>query len=177
MTRRNGSRRTIYVIAFLGMMMLLLCCGLPIGLFDRYALLHIYDYKQLSPASIEGVAVTVDLNPQERIKTPPETLKGPPYALTIMLRDSTRSAVAAKLHSFQMRLDDQSMIDGNISVEQSSWKQGRDFTLLFVQFKTQELGQRPTALADIEIEYPDRRVRQVIEIPMRADHRRTFYVP
>jgi hypothetical protein len=38
----------------------------------------------------------VDVNPQERIQEPPERLVGPPYALSVMLRDPTRLAVKAK---------------------------------------------------------------------------------
>lgn len=177
MNDSKRSRSLLVVAVVIAVATLLLCCGLPVGWVDRYVLLHIHSYKQVSPTSIDDVAITVDVNPQKRIKDPPERLLGPPYALSVMFRDPTRSALAAKLYSFQIQLDDGQVIDGNISVDDSRWKEGLELTILYVQFKTQELGRRPTVLADIELEFPDRTTRQTIEIPLRADHRRTVYIP
>lgn len=87
------------------MLLMFLCCGVPVGMIDRSILLHVYDYEQAAVVNIAGVAVEVDVNPQTRIKTPPERLQGPPYALTMLLRDPSRRAVSATLHSASLELN------------------------------------------------------------------------
>lgn len=177
MNDSKRSRSVLVVVVSIVAATLLLCCGIPAGLIDRYVLLHIHSYEQPAPANIDNVSITVSVNPRERIKKPPERLIGPPYALSVMLRDPTRSAVEAKLHSFHARLADGQVIPGNISVDDSKWKEHLDLTILYVQFKNNDLGRRPTMVADIEIVYPDRKVREVVEIPLHATHRRTVYIP
>jgi hypothetical protein len=76
-----------------------------------------------------------------------------------------------------MRLADDRTTAGNISVDHSKWKEGLNLTILYVQFENDVLGRRPTAIADMEIVYPDRSVRETIEIPLRATHRRNIYIP
>lgn len=177
MNDSRHSRSVLWVVVLSVTTAVLLCCGIPVGLIDHYLLLHIHTYEQPAPASIGNVAITVDVSPQERTKEPPDRLTGPPYALSVMLRDRMQSAVEAKLHSFHMRLADGQTIAGNISVDNSTWNEGLDLTLLYVQFKDDELGRRPTVIADIEIVYPDRSDRETLEIPLRATHRRDLYIP
>jgi hypothetical protein len=177
MNASKRSRTVIWAVVISVAAALLMCCGIPAGLIDRYVLLHIHSYEQPAPDSIGNVAITVDVNPQERIQEPPERLIGPPYALSVMLRDPTRSAVEAKLHWFHMRLPDGQTIAGNISVNHSKWKEGLELTILYVQFKNDDLGRLPTVIADIEIVYPERSVRETLEIPLRATHRRDLYIP
>lgn len=177
MNHSKRSRLTLIVSVMIVAATLLFCCGIPLGLIDRYLLLHIYSYEQTSPVSIEDVPIIVQVRPKKRIQVPPERLVGPPYGLFIWLTDTTHSAVEAKLHAFDIRLDDGQLIAGYIPVGARKWKEGLDSTFLYVKFKANELGRQPTAIADIEIIYPDRYVRRTLKIPLRADHRRTLYIP
>ena len=96
MNASKRSRTVIWAVVISVAAALLMCCRIPAGLIDRYVLLHIHSYEQPAPDSIGNVAITVDVNPQERIQEPPERLIGPPYALSVMLRDPTRSAIEAE---------------------------------------------------------------------------------
>lgn len=158
--------------------LMFLCCGAPIGFVDRYVLLHIYDYEQASLVSIEGVSVQVSVSPQTRIKTPPpERLQGPPYPSTMMLRDSSLTAVSATLHGVSLELGNGQRVAGEVTVDDKRWQPGRDFVLLYFNFGQTEWDRRPVIVADLEIEFPGRVAREEIRIPMVALHRRQIYIP
>ncbi len=169
--------KRIWLILAICLLTMLFCCGIPLGLIDRYGLLHIHDYEQTKDVSMAGVAVTVDVHPGERIMDPPERLQGPPYALTMMLNDASRTAVSATLHGARLELKNGQQAVGEITVDDKKWQPQRDFVLLYFNFGETVWDRRPVIVADLEINFAERSERATVRIPMRASHRRTVYIP
>lgn len=166
-----------WIIVAVLLMLPVLCCGGVASLIDRYVLLHIHDYEQSRPATIGGVSVNIDVNPQQRINSPPERVVGPPYAMSVMLRQQPKTAVSATLHSFKLRRQDGQVLTGKVTNGHSKWKPELDLTIVYAKFEQGSWGRRPTAIVDLEIELPDRTVREELEIPLRVWHKRDIYVP
>jgi hypothetical protein len=170
-------RRTVWLLIAISACVSLVCCGVLAGLLDHFTLSHVYTYEQSAPAQIDGVSVEVTVLPEKRIKTPPDRLVGPPYTVCLRLIDTSRSAVAAKLHNLRLKLQDGRTVNVQIPKSDFVWKEERVDTMVSTKVTQGRWGSRPTIVADVEINFPDRTVREKIEIPLAARHTRSLYVP
>lgn len=176
MDNSQRRRRRIWLLIAIFAGVPLVCCGVPAGLIDQFALFHRYTYEQSKPVQIEGVSVKVWVTPHKRIKTPPDRLVGPPYSVAFTLIDTSRSAVLAKLHNLRLELQDGRTIDVQIPKRDFVWKEEQDATRLSTKVTQGPWGSRPIMVADVEIEFPNRTVRKEIEITLVARHKRNLYL-
>ena len=175
MNNPQRRRRAVWLLIAISACVPLVCCGVLAGLIDHFMLFHYCTYEQSAPARVDGVSVEVSVLPEKRIKTPPERLVGPPYSVHLILLDTSRSAVAAKLHNLRLKLQDGRTVNVQIPKSDLVWK--RNETMVFTKVTQGRWGSRPTIVADLEINFPDRTVREEIEIPLAARHTRSLYVP
>ena len=174
MNNPRRQRRVVWLLIAISACAALVCCGVLARLIDHFLLFHVYTYEQSAPAQIDGVSTEVWVGPGKRIKTPPDRLVGPPYTVHLTLIDTSRSAVAAKLHNLRLELQDGRTVNIPIPKSDFVWKEGRDETMLATEVTQGRWGSRPTIVADLEINFSDRTVREEIEIPLAARNKRSL---
>ena len=174
MNNPQRRRRAVWLLIAISAFVPLVCCGVPAGLIDHFVLFHVFTYEQSATARVDGVSVEVSVLPEKRIKTPPDRLVGPPYTVHLILIDTSRSAVAAKLHNLRLKLQDGRTVNVQIPRSDFVWKEGRDETMLATKVTQGRWGSRPTIVADLEINFPDRTEREEIEIPLAARNKRSL---
>ena len=136
MNNPQRRRRTVWLLIAISACVPLVCCGVPAGLIDHFMLFHYCTYEQSSPARIDGVSVEVSVLPEKRIKTPPDRLVGPPYSVHLRLIDTSRSAVAAKLHNLRLKLQDGRTVSVHVPKRDFVWKEEQDATSLSTKVVT-----------------------------------------
>jgi hypothetical protein len=95
----------------------------------------------------------------------------------LTLIDTSRSAVLAKLHNLRLELQDGRTVSVHVPKRDFVWKEEQDATSLSTKVTQGRWGSRPTMVADLEIKFPDRTVREEIEIPLVARHKRSLAFP
>ena len=168
--------RTIISIAVLIGLFLLVWAGVAAAI-SRYLSYHVYTYEVADPPVLNGSPVFARITPGKRIQNSyPDRAVGPPYWVMLAIKDPTRTASAAVLHSLRIVNQEGVRLDGEVTVRHKVREPHLDEILLYSTFSEGEWGPRPSMIADLEILLPSGNVRQEITFPLRPQHTSTLNI-